>query len=53
MVEFSNFVIGKAFDPEDRRNNRFRLAFSHTAEERIADGIEIVSHAAKSSLSRG
>lgn len=46
------FVIGKAFDPEDRRNNCFRLAFSHTAEERIADGIEIVSHAVKSSLSR-
>jgi DNA-binding transcriptional MocR family regulator len=45
------FVVGKAFDPEDKRKNCFRLAFSHTAEERIAEGTEIISHAVKSALS--
>ena len=44
------FVIGKAFDPEDKRNNSFRLAFSHTAEEKIAAGIEIVADAIKMCL---
>lgn len=43
------FVIGKAFDPEGKRNNSFRLAFSHTAEEKIAEGIEIVADAIKNS----
>ncbi len=44
------FVVGSAFDPEGKRNNCFRLAFSHTPEERIAEGIEIVSNAVKSCL---
>ena len=44
------FVIGKAFDPEGMRNNCFRLAFSHTAEERIAEGIAIIGQAVKNAL---
>ena len=32
------FVIGSAFDPEDKRNNCFRLAFSHTPEDKINKG---------------
>lgn len=42
------FVIGSAFDPEGKRNNCFRLAFSHTPEPRIAEGIEIVAKAVRS-----
>jgi len=41
------FVIGSAFDPEGKRNNCFRLAFSHTPESRIAEGIEMVAKAVK------
>lgn len=41
------FVIGKAFDPENRRNNCLRLAFSHTPKEKIATGIRIVADAIK------
>jgi DNA-binding transcriptional MocR family regulator len=41
------FVIGSAFDPLGTRNNCFRLAFSHTPEERIAEGIKIVAESAK------
>lgn len=36
------FVIGNAFDPQAARNNTIRLAFSHTPEERIAEGTRIV-----------
>ncbi len=39
------FVIGSAFDPEGKRNNSFRLAFSHTPEERIDEGIKIIAEA--------
>ncbi len=39
------FVIGSAFDPRGVRNNSFRLAFSHTPEERIAEGVEIICRA--------
>ncbi|HEX2958305.1 MAG TPA: PLP-dependent aminotransferase family protein [Chitinispirillaceae bacterium] len=39
------FVIGSAFDPEGTRNNSFRLAFSHTPEERIDEGIKIIADA--------
>lgn len=42
------FVIGSAFDPEGTRNNCFRLAFSHTPETAIAEGIKIVADAVKS-----
>jgi DNA-binding transcriptional MocR family regulator len=37
------FVVGSAFDPLGTRNNCFRLAFSNTPEERIAEGISIIS----------
>jgi DNA-binding transcriptional MocR family regulator len=39
------FVIGSAFDPAGTKNNCFRLAFSHTAENAIADGIKIIADA--------
>jgi len=39
------FVIGSAFDPQARRNNTIRLAFSHTAEEKIAEGTRIICEA--------
>ncbi len=42
------FVIGSAFDPEGTRNNCLRLAFSHTPEERIAEGTKIVCEAVRS-----
>lgn len=41
------FVIGSAFDPDGKRNNSFRLAFSHTPEERIDEGIRIIADAIK------
>lgn len=37
------FVIGSAFDPQGVKNNSFRLAFSHTPEERIEEGVKIIS----------
>jgi len=39
------FVIGNAFDPQGVRNNSFRLAFSHTPEEKIEIGIQMVAEA--------
>ena len=44
------FVVGRAFDPQGVRNNSFRLAFSHAAEERIAEGITIIADAVKALL---
>ncbi len=44
------FVVGSAFDPQGVKNNCFRLAFSHTPEERIAEGVEKVAHAVKELL---
>jgi DNA-binding transcriptional MocR family regulator len=44
------FVVGSAFDPEGQRNNTFRLAFSHTPEERIAEGTEMVCRAVRACL---
>jgi DNA-binding transcriptional MocR family regulator len=41
------FVIGSAFDPEGKRNNCFRLAFSHTPEDKIETGIKIIGEAIK------
>lgn len=41
------FVIGNAFDPHGVKNNSFRLAFSHTPEERIEEGIKIIADAIK------
>jgi len=44
------FVVGKTFDPEGRRNNALRLAFSHTSEDKIARGVEIVAGSIKSKM---
>ncbi|MBD3239987.1 MAG: aminotransferase class I/II-fold pyridoxal phosphate-dependent enzyme, partial [Chitinivibrionales bacterium] len=44
------FVIGSAFDPEGARNNCLRLAFSHTPEDRIAEGTRIVCEAVRRTL---
>jgi hypothetical protein len=44
------FVIGSAFDPEGVRNNCFRLAFSHTPESKIAEGVRIVCEAVRKEL---
>jgi 2-aminoadipate transaminase len=44
------FVIGNAFDPEEKRNNCFRLAFSHTPEDKIEQGIRIIAQAVKQLL---
>jgi 2-aminoadipate transaminase len=37
------FVIGSAFDPKGTKNNCFRLAFSNTPEEKMAEGIGIIA----------
>jgi DNA-binding transcriptional MocR family regulator len=47
------FVIGSAFDPEGKRNNCLRLAFSHTPEDRISEGVEIICEAMKAVLKAG
>ena len=44
------FVIGNAFDPEEKKNNCFRLAFSHTPEDKIETGIKIIGEAIKNLL---
>jgi 2-aminoadipate transaminase len=44
------FVIGNAFDPEEKKNNCFRLAFSHTPEDKIETGIKIIAEAIKDLL---
>jgi 2-aminoadipate transaminase len=36
------FVVGKTFDPEGKDNSHFRLAYSHTLEEKIEQGIKIL-----------
>jgi 2-aminoadipate transaminase len=41
------FVAGRSFDPEDKKNNCFRLAFSFTPEEKIETGIGIIADAMK------
>jgi 2-aminoadipate transaminase len=37
------FVIGKAFDPEGRKNDCLRLSFSHTPEEKIEEGVQKIA----------
>lgn len=44
------FVIGNAFDPEEKKNNCFRLAFSFTPEDKIEKGIKIIGEAIKNLL---
>jgi 2-aminoadipate transaminase len=44
------FVIGKTFDPEGNDNSHFRLAFSHTPEDKIEKGIKILGDALKDAM---
>ncbi len=48
------FVVGRAFDPEGRKDDCLRLSFSHTPEDRISAGVAILaeSMAALSEKSR-
>ncbi len=45
------FVIGKTFDPDSVDNSHFRLAYSHTPEEKIEEGIKILGACLKDSMS--
>jgi 2-aminoadipate transaminase len=48
LSEGAVFVVGKTFDPHSHRNDHIRLAFCHTPEDKITDGIRIVSQAVRS-----
>ena len=44
------FVIGQTFDPKGKDNSHFRLSYSHTPEDKIEKGIEILGAALKRAL---
>jgi 2-aminoadipate transaminase len=44
------FVMGRTFDPEGKDNGHIRLAYSHTPEEKIERGIQILGNCLKESL---
>jgi DNA-binding transcriptional MocR family regulator len=44
------FIVGKTFDPDGKRNNCFRIAYSQTPLENIEPGIKIISEAVKKHL---
>ena len=44
------FVIGKTFDPEGKDNSHFRLAYSHTPEDKIEKGIRILGDTLKEEM---
>jgi DNA-binding transcriptional MocR family regulator len=44
------FVIGKTFDPEGKDNSHFRLSYSHTPEDKIEKGIQIIGEALKNAI---
>ncbi|MDR3625723.1 MAG: PLP-dependent aminotransferase family protein, partial [Ignavibacteriaceae bacterium] len=46
------FVVGKAFDPEGVDNSHFRLAYSHTPEDKIEKGIKILGDTLKEAMKR-
>ena len=46
------FVVGKTFDPEGIDNSHFRLAYSHTPEDKIERGIQIIGEAIKEELAK-
>lgn len=48
LSEGAVFVVGKTFDPHGRRNDHIRLAFCHTPEDKISEGIRIISQAVRS-----
>ena len=39
------FVVGKAFDPQGKKNDCLRLSFSHTPEDKIDEGIRKIAEA--------
>jgi 2-aminoadipate transaminase len=39
------FVVGKAFDPQGKKNDCLRLSFSHTHEDKIDEGIQKIAEA--------
>jgi DNA-binding transcriptional MocR family regulator len=39
------FVVGKAFDPQGKKNDCLRLSFSHTPEDKIEEGIRKIAEA--------
>jgi hypothetical protein len=50
IAQGAAFVPGYTFDPEGVRNDCFRLAFSHTPEEKIKEGVEIICSSILESL---
>jgi 2-aminoadipate transaminase len=46
------FVIGKTFDPAGKDNSHFRLAYSHTPEDKIEKGIHILGDCLKEALAK-
>jgi 2-aminoadipate transaminase len=44
------FVVGKTFDPAGKDNSHLRLAFSHTPEDKIEKGIQIIGKTLKALL---
>jgi 2-aminoadipate transaminase len=44
------FVVGKTFDPEGIDNSHFRLSYSHTPEDKIEKGIQIIGGALKNAI---
>ena len=50
VKEGAAFIVGRAFDPEGKQNNSMRLAFSHTSEDRIEEGVQIIAKAVKQVL---
>ena len=44
------FVIWKTFDPAGKDNSHFRLAYSHTSEDKIEKGIQILGECLKEEL---
>ena len=46
------FVVGKTFDPAAEDNSHFRLSFSHTAEDKIERGIQIIGNVLKEELNK-
>jgi 2-aminoadipate transaminase len=46
------FVVGKTFDPAGLDNSHFRLSYSHTAEDKIERGIQIIGNVLKEELKK-
>nr|WP_320132066.1 PLP-dependent aminotransferase family protein [uncultured Holophaga sp.] len=46
------FVMGGTFDPKGTDKHHFRLAYSHTPEEKLEKGIQIIGEVLKAALAR-